>query len=444
MPLHTQCPGCGARLRGQDRLAGRAVPCPKCGHAVRFPERAVEDEAAALLMRLEQEPEAPQSVALARRPEPPVAATPMFATKEPPAWLRHLHWLLVLALVPLAVSMLKKSEGEGEVLRRLDESIEKAPPESRARVLRTIEAAEDGKADLDDVITALPRERLIGAALPRNTRWHWAFAAIAVVLYMSFFVFLGTGGVAKPWHLLAVGLFTGTVGIVFLLIVQLFALVADSIKPGGGCVVMVFLAFAKLIGASYRAALDPDTGFLVSFLGFTVGVGFLEELCKAVPVLWYFRKTRRASWRGGFLWGLASGAGFGISEGVIYSADLYNGITGGGVYVVRFVSCVALHAVWTGSVAITVQQKQEWLLKAKRWRDCVAPVFVYVAVPVVLHGLYDTLLKKNLDGVALLVAVLSFAFLAFLVSRRHGADEDKETAAMLKRYKTWRKSHGPG
>lgn len=440
MPLHTQCPGCGQRLRGEDRLAGRTVRCPKCQHEVRFPEPALEDAAAALLMRLEQEPEAPPSPALARRPEPPpVAATPMFATKEPPAWLRHLHWLLVLALVPLAVTMLKKGETEGDLLRRLDESIEKAPPEARAKAVR---AMEDANADLDDVITALPRQRLLGAALPRNTHWHWAFALGAIVLYMSFFVFLGTGGVAKPGHLLAVGLFTGTVGILFLVIVQVIAMVSDGIKPGGGCVVMVFLAFAKLIGASYRAALDPDTGFLLSFLGFTAGVGFLEELCKAVPVLFYFRKTRREGWRGGFLWGLASGAGFGISEGVMYSADFYNGITGSGIYVVRFVSCVALHALWTGTVAITVQQKQEWLLKAKRVRDCIAPVFVYIAVPVVLHGLYDTLLKKDMEGLALLVALLSFGFLAYLVSRRHGADDEKETAAMLKQYKKWRKSQG--
>src|SRR5205823_12009793 len=124
---------------------------------------------------------------------------------------------------------------------------------------------------------------------------------------------------------------------------------------------------AKLIGLSYRAALDPDNGFWVSFIGFTLGVGLLEELCKIFPVVVRYCRVPDDNWRGAFLWGLASGAGFGIAEGVIYSANYYNGITGSGIYVVRFVSCVALHALWTGCAAITVQQKQHWLHRAQRW-----------------------------------------------------------------------------
>src|SRR4051812_14967101 len=120
MPLQTQCPGCARKLSAPDRLAGRTVPCPKCGHQVRFPAPAPADEdaAAALLMQIEREPEPPPSPALARRAAPPpAAATPVFATKEPPAWLRHLHWLLVLALVPLAVYMTRKDETPAEVRR---------------------------------------------------------------------------------------------------------------------------------------------------------------------------------------------------------------------------------------------------------------------------------------------------------------------------------------
>jgi hypothetical protein len=31
MPVRTTCPGCRARLRAPDRLAGATIPCPKCG-----------------------------------------------------------------------------------------------------------------------------------------------------------------------------------------------------------------------------------------------------------------------------------------------------------------------------------------------------------------------------------------------------------------------------
>ena len=35
----------------------------------------------------------------------------------------------------------------------------------------------------------------------------------------------------------------------------------------------------------------------------------------------------------------------------------------------------------------------------------------------ILHGLYDTLLKKELDAAALLVALASFGYLAYLIER---------------------------
>ena len=130
-------------------------------------------------------------------------------------------------------------------------------------------------------------------------------------------------------------------------------------------------------------------------------------------MLFVVRRDPEMNWRGAFLWGLASGCGFGIAEGVMYSGDFYNGITGSGIYVVRFISCVALHGLWTGTVAIAMQQSRGWLDNAEGWTDLVAPMFIYMIVPMILHGLYDTLLKKEMPGMALLVALASFGYLAF-------------------------------
>ena len=49
-----------------------------------------------------------------------------------------------------------------------------------------------------------------------------------------------------------------------------------------------------------------------------------------------------------------------------------------------------------------------------------------VSGPMVLHGAYDTLLKKVMNGWALLVAAVSFAWLAFQIetARRASPDDD--------------------
>ena len=46
---------------------------------------------------------------------------PPLKSDETPAWLRHLHWLLALALIPLAVSLLHKDASKDEFLERLNE-----------------------------------------------------------------------------------------------------------------------------------------------------------------------------------------------------------------------------------------------------------------------------------------------------------------------------------
>jgi RsiW-degrading membrane proteinase PrsW (M82 family) len=237
-----------------------------------------------------------------------------------------------------------------------------------------------------------------------------------------------------------VGLFTATVGIVFLLIVQAVALATQNviIIPRG--IIGILFWVVKLIGFSYRAAADPDNGFLLSFLGYTLGVGLCEELCKALPVIVRYHTPREDSWRSAYLWGLASGAGFGLAEGVIYASDFYNGIHGVGIYLVRNISCVALHALWTGSAAIMIYRKQHWFQEEMAWHDRLARCVFVVAVPALLHGLYDTLLKKEMNAVALGVAVLSFLYLAFEISRLRGTDDQAAREDMLHEYQRRRKA----
>jgi RsiW-degrading membrane proteinase PrsW (M82 family) len=341
-------------------------------------------------------------------------------------------------MIPLAISVVLPGESPDELLRRLTRALRAADPtivsipadpsaeEDEAKALAALE-----DMTLDEVMARLPGQRLEGALLSRRSYLHWLFAIVSVGAYMTFFVLLARDRSAHPLHLLGLGLFTATIGILLLVIVQAMSML--GIVGGQGIVGLLLLILA-LIGLSYRAALDPDIGFVGSFLGFTFGVGLCEELCKALPILVYYRFAHKQNWRGAFLWGLASGAGFGVSEGVMYSQDFYNGIAGPGIYIVRFISCVALHAVWSGSVGISIHQRQD-LLKPDHddwWVNiCLYPLGVLrlIAVPMVLHGLYDTLLKKEMELLALVVAAASFGYLAWLISRlRHSDDEDERAA----------------
>lgn len=437
MPIPVTCGGCGKSLKARDSFAGRAVKCPQCGHGITVP-LAEEDT---ITYTLEAEP-APAPAGSSADSNPGQGTTESdTATNRPrkrarkrrararasapdaPPWLRHLHWLLALALIPLAVSLLYEGSAKRDFETRLAETLAKAPPEVKEQVQERLSNLRRGGDDLEELFDVLPGQRLAGAALPRQSWMHWVFATASALLFMSFFVFLGVDGSADPLPLLGIGLFTATIGIMLLLSIQVIAVLSPLFLFCGPA--SIFFLLLKFIAFSYWAALDPANGFLLSFLGFTCGVGFCEEVCKVLPLLWFTRARSHGTWRGAFLWGLASGAGFGISEGISYASSYYNGIGGLDIYAVRFLSCVALHAVWAGVVAITLQQNRG-LLEQDTWLEFFAALFLIVGVPMVLHGLYDTFLKKEMNAAALGVAVVSFLYLAYLISHLRGSQEDDD------------------
>jgi RsiW-degrading membrane proteinase PrsW (M82 family) len=464
MPISITCHGCGKRLKGNDALAGRTVPCPFCGAKLLI---GSPDDIAAALLRDDKPPppDEPDAPAPPEDDAPPTriselpprrvaprwvqgtppagaaASTPApLTTNDPPLWLRHLHWLLALSLIPLAASLLQSIDDQ-DLKTRLLESIEQAPEDSQARIMKIMQ---DENGTLDQLITALPNRKLVGAWLPRDTWAHWLLTAGAAILFFLFLLALTLEGSAKPQHLLIVGVFTATGGLLLLFGLQAVAEWSQGhiIIPRG--IIGLLFLIVQLIGFSYRAAADPNSNIFLSFLGYTVGVGLCEEICKALPLIFFYRRPNEQSWRGAFLWGLASGAGFGLAEAVIYAGNFYNGISGAGIYFVRNLSCVALHAVWTGSAAITIHRRQHWFQQEMRWFDWIVRSIAVVAIPMVLHGLYDTLLKKELNAWALAVAVLSFVWLAFQISFLRGADDQEANQKMLREYQRRRKAMGAG
>jgi len=265
----------------------------------------------------------------------------------------------------------------------------------------------------------LPERRLNGAHLAHDSWIHWGYAALSAISFLALLSLMFPNDEARPSRLFLAGLVTGTVGIVLLLGFQFVAIFTQGFNVRGRGILVVLFYIVKFIGFSYRSALDPGNGFVLSFMGFTCGVGLCEELCKALPVVVFLRGRSSVGWKAACLMGLASGVGFGVSEGITYSADMYNGVAEWMTYLVRFASCVALHAIWSGTVALLMYQNQDYLGgDGFDWGDAGNFVLRYLLGAMLLHGLYDTLLKKHHELWALAVAAISFAWLAWLVGQR--------------------------
>jgi len=273
----------------------------------------------------------------------------------------------------------------------------------------------------DDVINALPDHRIEGAFHARDTAAHWLYALLSAGAFWGLILLVYPLGKATSKQIWIAGVFVGTVGILLLLGVQWTAMATQGTWISGRGALIIVFYIIKFIGFSYRAALDPTNGFILSMLGFTFGVGLCEELCKALPLLWHFKRAESASAvldvRGAVVWGLAAGIGFGVSEGITYSADYYNGVHTGGIYVVRFVSCVALHAVWSATNALFMWKAQAEFDGIDTWYDWFLPILKMLGASMVLHGLYDTLLKREMEIGALLAAVASFALFFWLYEK---------------------------
>jgi RsiW-degrading membrane proteinase PrsW (M82 family) len=303
----------------------------------------------------------------------------------------QVYWLLPLALFPLAWSL---GQPKDDTIARYNRTIDAQPAEVR----QLIEQLRLRNSSLDAILSQLPGRRIEGSYLPRDTRRHWEFAGASTAWFLLIGMLLFARGSARGGTLLAVGLFTGTVGVVWLLSAQAF------------------------FPVSHHEVFHETDDFTLHLFGYVILVGGFEELAKALPLLWRFRTHGPLRWRSACVWGLASGVGFGVSEGVFYSANFYNGLSTGDAYVVRFASCVVLHGIWTASFALSQARHWRSFLSRKDRLAYGGAVLRSLAVPATLHGLYDTFLQHELHLPALFVAGVSFAWLVWQIEAAKGRD----------------------
>jgi RsiW-degrading membrane proteinase PrsW (M82 family) len=439
--ISVRCPGCGKRLKAAGRLAGRRVTCPACRQPVQVPAApaaAPPREPAAPAARSaaddwwdDLDPQTPMERVLATarqattsapvppRAEPAGPGEPRPMPRGAPARWRSLVFLVVL--IPLGLQMLG---GVDDVQSRLEQTLE-GDEEVVARV-EELQERGDGAVDKAAIFGVLPGRRIVGAHLAFDSRLHWVYAAVAAAVFLALVRGLFDQGETTLLQLGGAMAITATAGVASLLMFQWFAAMAPVRIGGRGAILMIVV---RLIAFAYQAALDPANGLLVSFIGFTVGVGLCEEFIKLAAVIGLMRRGR-PDWRGACALGLASGVGFGVAEGIIYSASMYNGVASCDVYLTRFVSCVGLHAIWSGAAAVMAAPHGRSFESDEPVEVAITGLKA-VAVPAVLHGLYDTLLKRDLPAAALATALVSFAWLAVMVwyARSRAAEDAAEAEA---------------
>jgi RsiW-degrading membrane proteinase PrsW (M82 family) len=410
---------CGKVVHGSAAMAGQSVECMKCGRRVAFPAPVQPAYAAVGVGTSDLGLPAADDggVADGSVPVPPVRPAAPRASAEPEACpadnaapkrlpCELYYWVFLLALAPLGIALMDR--GDTNLKQRLDRTL-KANPHLKPRVQ---EILEDEDGTLDELLRALPGRRIDDQAyLPRESQQHLLFAGWSVAGFFILGMLLARKA-TSPWFLPLIGLFTATFGIAFLLVFQDF------------------------IGHSYELSLDPDRTFLTNLFGFVFVVGLGEELAKALPVLFYVRMFKNATWRGACLWGLASGIGFGVGEGILYSTERYHGIVGPEVYLTRFIACVALHGLWSASVGITVFHQRRLvnrflgavMYERWNWSSVYGPLLQVLGIAMTLHGLYDTFLTQDMLPLALLVALFSFIWMGWQIE----SSRENEIAAQAR------------
>ena len=158
-----------------------------------------------------------------------------------------------------------------------------------------------------------------------------------------------------------------------------------------------------------------EGGLLFRLVGFVLGVGVLEELCKALPVYLLVSYKKLHDPLSTAFYGAMSGLGFAIAEGVAYSFRYASGLSKGqldlGSYVaantIRFVSLPLFHAILAGIVGYFIGLTI--INPSRRSALC----FVGVLIAAILHGLYNTF-AGGLPG----LVIVAFAILLFVAYLR--------------------------
>ena len=142
-------------------------------------------------------------------------------------------------------------------------------------------------------------------------------------------------------------------------------------------------------GINILYGFTESPNILLRFTGLVLGVGILEESVKAIPLILILNRAKEPYVPQSMVfYGLLSGIAFGVFEGVQYQMTVNVKLDYSGAFfmnVARLTSLPFLHAVWTGIAGYFLS----FACLYPKYR--LSLYFLAIAVPAVIHGLYDTL-----------------------------------------------------
>lgn len=152
-----------------------------------------------------------------------------------------------------------------------------------------------------------------------------------------------------------------------------------------------------------------ETVFPLTLLGYVLGVGVTEELGKAIPVFIINRQAKEPLIPQTLVfYGLISGIAFGVYEGVEYQMTInaeQEYTTSFFLNILRLTSLPFIHAVWCGIAGYFISFASLY----PKYR--MALYFLAIAIPALLHGVYDTFCSNLLGSVIALPAMFATVIL---------------------------------
>ena len=147
--------------------------------------------------------------------------------------------------------------------------------------------------------------------------------------------------------------------------------------------------------------MTESSSFVGRVIGYVLGVGLTEEIIKSVPLFFFLRKAKEPILPQTLVYyGLISGLGFGLLEGVLYQTRTNINLEYNAAFfmnIARLTTLPFLHAIWTGTAAYFISFAYLYP------RNRQGLFLLAIAVPAVLHGLYDVF-GWNLLGLFIMVA----------------------------------------
>lgn len=161
---------------------------------------------------------------------------------------------------------------------------------------------------------------------------------------------------------------------------------------------------------SFLYELTESTNIFSRIIGFVFGVGVVEETIKALPLLYLLRTSKSPLIPQTLVfYGLISGIGFGVLEGVLYQTTTNTGLDYNSAFfmnIARLTTLPFLHAVWCGIAGYFISFAFLYPLFRR------GLYLLALLVPAILHGLYDVF---GWSILGLCITIFSVLLLVFYI-----------------------------